>query len=80
MDRNGGIIKVEGIKRKRINALGAADHLIRKRNARPSISNAPNAIKPVIGGLCAGPKRRIKMIKRKRGHLSRIDPLLQGSH
>ncbi len=91
MDRNGGIIKVKGIKRmdqmgemdqtaKRINARGAADHLIRKRNARSSIPNASNVIKSVIEGLCAGSKRRIKTINQNGDHLSRMDLPHQGFH
>ncbi len=66
IDRN------ERIKRertKRINASDASVHPIQKRNARPSISNAPNVIKPAIEGLYAGPKRRIKMISQKENHL-----------
>ncbi len=94
MNRDERIIKVKGIKRmnqmrkmnqttKRINAQDAADHLIRKTNARSSISNASNVIKPIIEDLCVESKRRIKMINQE-DHLvettNQMDLLHQGSH
>ncbi len=61
-------IKRMRIKRERINASDAIDHLIRKSNAQLSILSASNVIKPIIEDLCAASKRKIKMIL-KRDHL-----------
>jgi hypothetical protein len=83
MNQNEGINRMNQMKKmnqtaRRINASDAIDHLIRKRNARSSISNASNVIKPVIEDLCVELKRRIKKIKRD--YLKKRNSLLQRFH
>jgi hypothetical protein len=91
INRNEEIIKMNKIKMnqmrkmnqttKRINASDAIKHHIQKRNARSSISNASNVIKPVIEDLCAESKRRIKMINQNKNHLNQTNhSSLEKSH